>query len=178
MGALGLKNTTNAYERTSVFPFDPFALAWTEAIESLGGVENAKEHEHRPKVQYEVLGKKEDLPIISDDDKRVLREGLTLDPLIIKTDLAVALIRGGEILSIWRKAIQEAVSEGENYEAFSCALLPQSTATCEAHRVAMKLIQFEFVDIFCVPLPVKPTKEERNYMTSVRIVQNTKMWNW
>jgi hypothetical protein len=87
----------------------------------------------------------------------------------------VALIRGGEILPKWRRAIQEAVSEGKNYKQFSRTLLPTSNATCDAHQVTMKLIQFEFVDIFSVPLPVKPTKGEREYTTSVRIVKNTKL---
>jgi hypothetical protein len=76
--ALGLNNTTNANKCTGVFPFDPFASAWTEAIETLGGVENAKERRHRPKVQYKVLAKKEDLPEILDADKKVLREGLNI----------------------------------------------------------------------------------------------------
>jgi hypothetical protein len=39
----------------------------------------------------------------------------------------------------------------------------------------MKFLAFEFVDIFKVDLPAKPTKEEKEYMTSVRIVYNTKM---
>jgi hypothetical protein len=164
--ALGLNNTTNAYKRTVVFLIDPFASAWTEAIETLGGVENAKERETKPKVQYKVLGRLI-LPELSDDDKKTLREGLMIDPLIDENDLAVALMRGNEILAKWRKAIEEAVSEGKNYEDFSRALLPGSTAMDASHRIAMKLIQFEFVDVFNVPVPVKPTKEEREYTTSL-----------
>jgi hypothetical protein len=172
--ALGLNNTTNAYGRTGVFLLDPFASTWTEAIETLGGVENAREREKMPKAQYEVL-LKTILPVINDEDEKVLRENLQLDPLIDESDSAVALIGGGEILAKWRRAIDNAVSEGEQYEAIARAILPGSTATDDAHKIALKLIQFEFVDIFEVELPLKPTKEERNYMTSVRIVQNTKM---
>jgi hypothetical protein len=104
-----------------------------------------------------------------DNGKKILREGLTIDPLIDENDLAVALICGGEILSKWRKAIQEAVTEDKNYEDFSCTLLPGSTTTDDSHRVAMKMIQFKSVDVFKIPLPVKPTKVEREYITSVRI---------
>jgi hypothetical protein len=56
------------------------------------------------------------------------------NPLINETDLAVALICGGEILSKWRKAIQEAVSEGKNYKEFSPSLLPGSTANMLVFR--------------------------------------------
>jgi hypothetical protein len=172
--ALGLNNTTNAYARTGVFPLDPFASAWTEAIETLGGVENARIREEMPKAQYEALlvG---NLPIITDEEKKVIRADLTLDPLIDESDSAVALIRGGEILAKWRRAIDEAVREGEEYETMARAILPGSTATAPAHQVAMKFLTFEFVDIFKVELPVKRTKEEREYTTSVRIVRNTKM---
>jgi hypothetical protein len=148
--ALGLNNTTNAYERTGVFPIDPFASTWTEAIETLGGVENAREREERPKVQYEALAKLL-LPEILDNDKKIMREGLTIDPLLDENNLAVALICGGEILSKWRKAIQEAVSEGKNFDHFSRALLPGSTATDNSHRVAMKMIKFKFVDVIQNP---------------------------
>jgi hypothetical protein len=61
--ALGLNNTTNAYARTGVFPLDLFASAWSEAIETLGGVENAREHEARPIAQYETI-LKADLPLV------------------------------------------------------------------------------------------------------------------
>ncbi len=40
---LGYNNTTNAYEHTSMFPFNHFASAWMKAIETLGtGVEKKK----------------------------------------------------------------------------------------------------------------------------------------
>jgi hypothetical protein len=172
--ALGLNNTTNAYARTGIFPLDPFASAWTEAIETLGGVENAREREVRPRAQYEVLLKGE-MPEITEAEKMVLRANLTLDPLIDESDYAVALIRGGEILAKWRKAIHAAVMEGEVYESIARAIMPGSVATDDAHRVAIKMIQFEFVDIFTVLLPKKATKEEREYTASVRIVKNTKM---
>jgi hypothetical protein len=67
------------------------------------------------------------------------------------------------------------VTEDKNYEDFSCTLLPGSTTTDDSHRVAMKMIQFKSVDVFKIPLPVKPTKVEREYITSVRIVKNTKI---
>jgi hypothetical protein len=169
--ALGLNNTTNAYKRTGVFLIDPFASTWTEAIKTLGGIEKARECEERPKVQYEVLAKLL-LPEILDDDKQILQEGLTIDPLIDENDWAVALICGGEMLSKWRKAIQEAVSEGKNYEDFSRTLLPGSTAMDDSHRVAMKMIQFKFVDSFKIPSACQANKGRDT--TSVRIVKNTK----
>jgi hypothetical protein len=172
--ALGLNNTTNAYAQTGVFPLDPFASAWSEAIETLGGVENAREREARPRAQYETL-LKADLPNIIDEERKVLREDLTLDPIIDESDSAVALIRGGEILAKWRRAIDEAVSEGEDYKTMAHAILPGLTVMAPVHRVALKFLSFKFVDIFKVNLPAKSTKEEKERTTSVRIVYNTKM---
>jgi hypothetical protein len=106
------------------------------------------------------------LPVITNNEKKVLRENLTLGPLIDESDSDVALIRGSKILAKMQRAIDEAVTEGEVYESIAQAIMPGLTATDDAHRVATKLIQFEFVDIFTVLLPVKPTKEEREYTAS------------
>ena len=50
--AMGFNNTTNSYERTGMKPFNPFAAAWTEAIETLGmGVITSE----KQKVQYGIF---------------------------------------------------------------------------------------------------------------------------
>jgi hypothetical protein len=95
--------------------------------------------------------------------------------MIDESNSAVALIRGGEILAKWRRAIDEAVREGKDYERMARAILPGSTATALAHQITMKFITFEFVDIFNINLPAKPTKVKKEYTKSVRIVYNTKM---
>ena len=45
-------NTTSAYEKTGVYPFDPNCFAWQEAIENIGQTSTLDQDEKR-KVQYE-----------------------------------------------------------------------------------------------------------------------------
>ena len=68
MVSLGINTTLTSYERTGVSPFNPFASAWTESIETLG----MKEMEEK-KVSYNILVK-EGAPELSDDEKRLFSD--------------------------------------------------------------------------------------------------------
>jgi hypothetical protein len=82
--------------------FDPFATAWTEAIETLGmGVIPSEQQ----KVQYEIYGLGDDAPAISPKEKAEPREGLDIDPKNDQCNTAMALIQGKEILKMWRRRI-------------------------------------------------------------------------
>jgi hypothetical protein len=74
-------------------PFDPFATAWTDAIETLGMGAMPSDQQ---KVQYEVYGL-HDAPTLSPEEKAELREGMDIDHEKDQGDTAVALIQGEEI---------------------------------------------------------------------------------
>ena len=62
-------NTTSAYEKTGIYPFNPKCLAWTEAIESIGQTSTIH-RDARQKVRYEfVPNGRTDLVVLSADNK-------------------------------------------------------------------------------------------------------------
>jgi hypothetical protein len=169
--ALGFNNTTTSYERTGMQPFNPYGSAWTDAIETLGtGIITPE----RQKVQYEIYAIN-NAPTLSREEKVELREGLNIDPNIDQGDAAVALIRGEEILKMWRSKIEFGVSQGNDYVAYAKSLSPISEATTKATKVAIKLINFQLVDISKVELPEKLTKEQKAAEFTLDIVRTTKL---
>ena len=101
-------------------PFNPYASAWTEAIETLG---LGNDENVRAKVQFEIIAKPKP-PELTVLEKEILRAGLELESENDFGDSALALIRGEEILKKWRLAIEEGVSKGEKYEEYAKTLLP------------------------------------------------------
>ncbi len=87
---LGYNTTTNAYQRTGMYPFNPFNEEWMRAIETLG-LKNDDETDKL--VQYEVVPKEDsqgryDNPTLTDCEKKKLRKGLTSNqPMIWPTTL-------------------------------------------------------------------------------------------
>jgi hypothetical protein len=79
-----------------VSPFNPFASAWTESIETLG----MKEMEET-KVSYEILVK-EGAPELSDDEKQVLRSAFPGELYAEMLDSDIAMLLGEQILPIFR----------------------------------------------------------------------------
>ena len=170
--ANGMNNTTNSYERTGMFPFNPYASAWTEAIETLG---LGNDENVRAKVQFEIIAKQKP-PELTVLEKEVLRAGLELDSDNNFGDSALALIRGEEILKKWRLAIEEGVSKGEKYEEYAKTLLPSGVlGMSDAMKIALKLVTFEIVDISKVQLPAKKTKEEKAREFTVNVINSTKI---
>lgn len=85
-------NTTNTYWCTGLHPLDPFCSAWRESIDSLGI--NASES---TAIQYEVQAKPNP-PKLTNDEKLLLCESLSMDPWNDLGDQEVAIARGDQIL--------------------------------------------------------------------------------
>ncbi len=71
---MGYNMTTNAYQRTGMYPFNPFAEEWMKAIESLG-LKNDDETDNF--VQYEVVPKEDrqgqyEAPTLTENEKMKL----------------------------------------------------------------------------------------------------------
>jgi hypothetical protein len=164
---LGINNTTNAYARTGAYPLDPFCSAWTIAINTLG----LDSRENKTKVSYEVVLKTGGLPELTDKEMLELKEGLVLDPTIEAFGRgAVAVVRGEEILKKWRSRIDQAVSEGADYEEYAAILLPSAVVKTDSEKIAMKLLDFQLVDIKKINLPEPDTKKEKAKKLSENIV--------
>ena len=126
---LCVNNATNAFKRTGIYPFNPFAEAWTDAIQSLG-------QGQKPDTGacYEIFPN-ENSEQLAEQESAILCKGLKhLNPNF--HDLAFANIRAMHILGYWRESILTAVSEGKNYELYSHTLSPCLPKT-EAEHFAM-----------------------------------------
>jgi len=94
---LEVNNATREFQRTGLFPYDPFAEAWTEAIQTLGQGQKPKDGTH-----YEIFVNK-NIPTLTESESIVLRDGLNLnlDDSDLKDfhDIELAQIRGMQILA-------------------------------------------------------------------------------
>jgi len=92
---VGVNNATRAFERTGLFPYNPFAEAWTEAIQTIGQGQKPKEGTH-----YEIFVN-ENLPTLTKSESKILRNGLNLEDSDLKEfhDIKLAKIRGMHILA-------------------------------------------------------------------------------
>ena len=155
-------NTTSAYEKTGLYPFDPNCWAWTEAIESLGQTSTLQRDEKR-KVQYEVYPK-QDIIELTPEEKTTLRDGLDINPNLEFTDKIVARMRLETIvLAKWRQAVDERAIEGNKWMDVANMLLPVHFADTDGDKIAMKLVEFRRVGQFKLqPAPAK-TKEEKRH---------------
>jgi hypothetical protein len=171
--SLGENSTTSSYRRTGVFPLDPFAEAWTDAIESLGKFDHGKEAEDYA-VSYEPI-LKDDLPTLTAGEREVLRSGMTADVYSQMLDSEVALLCAGEILGAWRDRVDNGVREGETRRAYSRALLPSAClGGSEKKKIASSFVDFQMIDVHQIVLPTKNfTKEEKCQQQSTRIITNT-----
>jgi hypothetical protein len=174
---LGYNTTTNAYYRTGMHPFNPFCEEWIRAIETLG----LKNDDERDKlVMFEVVPKEDRngqyaTPVLTASEKLTMREGLNILPENDLGDHSAAIIRAVEIMKKWRKAIQNAVSEGESYEDYSKAYSPMNEVKTESEKLAMKYVAFELVDISKVQLSVKLTRSEKERQHTEDIIASTKI---
>ncbi len=134
-------NTTNAWERTGLFPFNPLCEAWTTAIATLGNISEKQKESQQAAINYEVRTKPDLADALTIEEKNILRENLDLgSPDNDMGDLYVARIRATSMLARWRDDIEKAVEEGNNREEYSRILKPK--AKTEAEKVAIKLIDF------------------------------------
>jgi hypothetical protein len=161
-------NSTRAYERTGVFPFDPFAEAWKGAIDGLG-VGNEK----CSTVSYEIVPAEEKMPTLTPEEKKLLRTDLDLDDHNDLGDFYCAEIQASKILGKWWGDVEKGVSEGNDVSDYSKLHLPRSFATTECEKLVVTLIHFEIIDVSKLPLPAKKSTEERAQEISKTIVELT-----
>jgi hypothetical protein len=149
-------NATRAYERTGVFPLNPFSEAWSDAIDGLGSAN----HECRTR-SYEIVPSEEKMPVLSPAEKSILRTNLDLDDKNDLGDFYAAEIQATKILGKWWCDVEKGVSEGADKEEHSALRLPSSFATTEVEKLVMRLIAFEPVDVSKIPLSAPISEEER-----------------
>jgi len=164
---LGYNNATNAFLRTGLYPYNPFSESWMDAIDSISQAQQRSEGVH-----YEIFPNK-DLPKLTDAESKILRDGLELYGLNLH-DLAVAVVRSSHILGKWREEISKAVSEGEDYAAYSNILLPSPKT--EPEKMAMRLLHFKRIDTnnLCPVVSKKKSKEEEALEITKQLVYTTK----
>jgi len=92
---VGVNNATRAFERTGLFPYNPFAEAWTEAIQTISQGQKPKDGTH-----YEIFVNK-NLSTLTKSESIILRNGLNLEDSDLKEfhDIKLAKIRGMRILA-------------------------------------------------------------------------------
>jgi len=159
-------NAMNAFLCTGLYPYNPFAVAWTDAIQTIG-----KAQQHSGAAQYKSFPTK-DAAKLTEAESVILRHELDLaDPTA--HDVEVAHIRSLQILGRWRKDIEKAVSEGEDYNTYLHALLPSPKT--EPEKIAMQLVHFRKIETnhLCPAGEKKSRKEIANEITK-QIVHSTK----
>jgi hypothetical protein len=158
--------------------FDQFSTkSWTEAIATLGmRYDDAPSNlEPARKIRYKVVAINGGAEL-SKEESKVLRQGLLIRADSNDNDHAIALWRASEILMKWRKWIEQSVMEGEEYSTFAKHYLPSAAADNEpAHKIEIKLIKFEQVDISPVALPAKKTREEITMELTGSIIKSTEL---
>jgi hypothetical protein len=164
-------NATRAYERTGVYPLNPFSEAWTDAIDGLGVA-----NEDCATLSYEIVPASEMMPTLTPEDQELLRTDLDLDDKNDLGDFYCAEIQATKILGKWWGNIEKGVSEGNEIAAYSKLHLPPSFATTECEKlVVTRLIHFEPIDVYKIPLPAPKSKEQRAEEISATIIGLTKI---
>jgi hypothetical protein len=164
-------NATRAFARTGVHPMNPYAEAWTDAIEGLG-IGN----EECDTASYEIVPSKDyedEIPALSPLEKSLLRTDLDLNDKNDLGDYYAAEIQASRILGKWWTNIENGVSEGNDRAEYSKVASPDSFATTDCEKLVMKLVAFELVDVDKIPLPDKKSKEKRAKEISETIVDLT-----
>jgi hypothetical protein len=164
-------NASRAYERTGVFPLDPFAEAWADAIDGLG----AGNDNECGTISYEIVPAEEKMPNLTPEEKRLLRVDLNLDDQNDLGDFYAAEIQATTILGKWWSNIEKGVSEGNDRAEYSQLYLPGSFATTDCEKFVMTFITFEPVDVSNIPLCAPKTREERANEISKTIVLLTRI---
>jgi len=104
-------NTTNAFQRRGIYPNDLNCESWSSTVDTLG-----LGNDDKGKVQYEIyptLPRKE----LSIEEKKILHKDLNIDlENDITGDVGVAFTCAEQVLKKWCEDIDQAVSEGNEYE--------------------------------------------------------------
>jgi len=110
-------------------------------------------------------------------DEKILFDGLDIDPDGDQTgvtgDVGVAFTRAEHVLKRWREDIEQAVSEGEQYENYANIYLPN--AKTEAEKIALTLVHFRKVDHNNLPKHSVLQKEKKSEEITRSIITSTQI---
>jgi hypothetical protein len=113
-------------------------------------------------VSYEIVPAEEKMPLLNDDEKKLLRTDLDLDDQSDLGDFFAAEIQATRILGKWWGNVEKGVSEGNELSEYSKLHLPGTFATADCEKFVMTIVAFEPVDVSKIPLPApKQLKREQ-----------------
>jgi hypothetical protein len=104
-------NATRVYKRTGVYPLNPYAEAWNDAIDGLGAANPDNECET---LSYEIVAAQEKLPVLNATENKLLRVDLSIDA---KNDLGnfyIADVRTRANISRLELLIEECIIKEED----------------------------------------------------------------
>jgi len=139
----GLTNATSTFQKMGLYPYDPNCESWSAAIETLG----IGNHNNKGKVQYEIYPTEPVRQLIADEEK-TLRDGMVIDPKDDETgtttNVGITFTQAEHVMERWHDEIEQAVSEGKQYEQYANIYLPK--ANTEAEKIALTLVHFKRVE--------------------------------
>jgi len=170
----GSNNATSTFQKMGLYPYDPNCESWSGAIKMLGLGNN----DNKAKVQYEIYPTEPERQLTVNEEK-ILHDGMMIDPKDDKTgitaNVGVAFTRAEHVLARWHDDIEQAVSEGEQYEQYANIYLPK--AKTEAEKIALTLVHFKMVKFDSLPKNsveqnvVKGEEITRNIVTSTQTTE-------
>ena len=166
-------NTTSAYEKTGMYPFDPDCFAWTEAMDNVG-LTSSTQRDYKRQVSYEIYANETcGLVELSPDEKKTLRDDMDLDEDLGLPDQIVATLRGHTILKKWRQKVDEMSVEGNEWVDMAKSYLPLTFADEDGDKIAMRLVHFIQVGQQELKAAPPKTKEEKRCEAAIDILRAT-----
>ena len=176
----GSNNTTSAYAKTGLFPFNPLADTWEDAITTLG-LDKSLDPSREVLTQWEVrvITKQEGRPKLNEFDQKNLhigwnvadKDGEIISPEVSQNNLLIAKMRGDGILANWREKRQKLVDQKKFTEAKT--LKPQDIHIENLGDIAaLKLVKFVKATSD-LPLPKTMTEVDQNMQSTHNILNNT-----
>ena len=179
---MGANNATSAYAKVGLYPFNPLADSWENAIDTLG---LDKELDMRRVVtknfEIKVITTEEGRPSLSQEEEDAILTGWKfhnqeneVPTAEASTDvLLIAKLRGDSILGRWRET-KDNLMRNSKYDDAEKLLPKDIVITNDGDKAALKLIKFvEATDE--LPLPADLSKEEERIQTTFNILNNTKV---
>jgi hypothetical protein len=92
-------------------------------------------------VSYEIFPAEEKMPLLNDDEKKLLRTDLDLDDQSDLSDFYAAEIQATRILGKWWGNVEKGVSEGNEISECSKLHLPGTFATADCEKFVMTIVR-------------------------------------
>ena len=133
-------------------------------------------------VQYEIYPTEPERQLTVDEEK-IFQDGMNINPKTIETgittNVGITFTQAEHVLARWHDDIEQAVSEGKQYENYADVYIPK--AKTEAEKIALTLIHLKRVEYDCLPknsIKKKVNKGEeitRTIVTSTQITEPIKV---